>query len=394
MKKVCVDAGHGGPDPGAVGGGGGLEEEDITLDVANRLAGFLQDAGVQVVRTRTDDTKWKNSRRVKVANDAMVDVFVSVHCNAAVSKKARGYEVVHYPDSLRGISLAKAVAASFSRNVKGIPARKPVTKDYTQLGRGPNFALTVIKDTLMPAIIVEIGFISSEQDRQEFDEEHERQEVAEAIGYGILGFLEIEQDKPNTPTNEKEDSGMNQLETDYFAAVEKERKVKEKDIKSIGKELSEVFQDGKLEPKEVPIMLRVTAKLIGAVIGMLGMFGVPPNVVGIVGIIGEVLKSLADGIEEQLPKIETAWAIVVGIVADKKINRTEIMPLLLAIADLMEAGLMIVLPFATPDFTDSMGALGNRVRSVVEFLEKIPGIGKLLGKSGDKKSSGPRAIPS
>jgi len=187
-RRVCVDAGHGGSDPGAVADG--LKEKDIVLDIADRLAVALCEQGIYMRQTRIDNSTWRNLERVMVANEYKADVFVSIHCNAATNKKARGFEVIHYPGSVRGKALATSVADALTEKITWIPKRKPSVKDYTKLGRGENFYLTVIRDTKMPAIIVEVAFITNKDGRASVDEGIERQKVAEAICLGIRKYLE------------------------------------------------------------------------------------------------------------------------------------------------------------------------------------------------------------
>ncbi|MBM55835.1 MAG: hypothetical protein CMB32_04675 [Euryarchaeota archaeon] len=90
---VVIDAGHGGKDPGNLGTGRyKVTEKDVTLDVAKKLAGYIEEnmPDVEVILTRKDDSFPKLHTRVKIANDAAADLFISIHCDAFNSQAAKG----------------------------------------------------------------------------------------------------------------------------------------------------------------------------------------------------------------------------------------------------------------------------------------------------------------
>ena len=89
--SICIDAGHGGHDPGAVGPTG-KREKDTALAVTLLLGSRLEAAGLQVFYTRKDDKFLELPERAALANNLGVDPFLSIHCNAA-SSPARGFEV-------------------------------------------------------------------------------------------------------------------------------------------------------------------------------------------------------------------------------------------------------------------------------------------------------------
>ncbi|HNW92632.1 MAG TPA: N-acetylmuramoyl-L-alanine amidase, partial [bacterium] len=93
LRKIVIDAGHGGQDPGAVGNA--LNEKDINLALALRTQNALRERlpGVQVILTRSDDRFISLGGRPKIANDANADMFISIHCNASVNTSANGFEV-------------------------------------------------------------------------------------------------------------------------------------------------------------------------------------------------------------------------------------------------------------------------------------------------------------
>jgi N-acetylmuramoyl-L-alanine amidase len=95
MQTIAIDPGHGGEDVGAKGPGGTMEK-DLTLDVARRLRGLIETRlGIRVVLTRDDDRAVALDQRAAIANNNKADLFVSLHANAALSPKVSGAEVYH-----------------------------------------------------------------------------------------------------------------------------------------------------------------------------------------------------------------------------------------------------------------------------------------------------------
>jgi N-acetylmuramoyl-L-alanine amidase len=91
ISRVCVDPGHGGNDPGAIGAAG-VKEKDVTLDIAHKVAAELSKDGLAVVLTRDDDRFVSLEDRTARANASGADLFVSVHCNAAPDRAHHGLE--------------------------------------------------------------------------------------------------------------------------------------------------------------------------------------------------------------------------------------------------------------------------------------------------------------
>jgi N-acetylmuramoyl-L-alanine amidase len=152
---VVIDPGHGGYDPGAVYGT--LYEKDINLGIALELKNHLENKGAIVYMTRTNDTHVELEERVDFANDLNADFFVSVHINASTLTSAHGTTVT-YPnnhDVTASVSLANDV-------------HEQVCDVFNQatIYREPNYAnFQVTRETNMPAILNETGFISNSGDR-------------------------------------------------------------------------------------------------------------------------------------------------------------------------------------------------------------------------------------
>ncbi len=171
---VAIDPGHGGTDPGAIGVTG-LVEKDVVLDVCLRLRAFLQQRGVQVVMTRETDVFVDLGARVPLALRAGATVFVSVHANASVRSAIRGVETYYLkPDGMR---LATLIQEELGRSL-GIPDRGIRTANFK-----------VLRDSPVPAVLVEIGYLTNPMDEALLRTGNFRETVAQAIGRGILQFL-------------------------------------------------------------------------------------------------------------------------------------------------------------------------------------------------------------
>lgn len=397
MKKICFDAGHGGNDPGATADG--HREKDITLDMASRLFALAEkQGGFQAVMTRTSDTHPSNAMRVKICNDFGADIFVAVHCNSAAGATAHGFEVIHAPGSARGRALAVSVAEALGKRTSLSPRNPPVKTDE-ELGRGPKFKLTVLRETHPPAILIEKGFLSNRSDRSYIL--NHADEIAQAIWEGILGFFTAEsvgQGQVETASAEviqpkpKEDITMTEAE-------KKEVAVKSGEALSTWDSLSAKVEGGTIDPKEVPNFIRGLVEFIGVISGILALFKTDPKLAVICGIVSKVLESIAAGIESQMGKITEAWTQIHSVAGDNKITVTEIPILLVGISNLVEAFITIALPFLAPEFSASAGALGVKIGKVAEWFNRLMLFSKAapaapkLKSSKAPKGQPPRIIP-
>ena len=175
---VVLDPGHGGSDVGAIGIGG-MQETDVVLEVSLMVAELLRDKGVDVKLTRTTDIDVELSERVSIANKTNADIFVSIHANASTGKKSEinGLETFYY-SGWRGKLLAELIQTEILRVSPGSPDRG--------FKRGRYY---VIKNTDMPAVLVEIGFLTGKLDARRLEKEIHRKRLAYAIAKGILEYL-------------------------------------------------------------------------------------------------------------------------------------------------------------------------------------------------------------
>ncbi len=175
---VVIDPGHGGPDPGAIGIGG-LKEADVVLDVSKRVKKLLSEKGVKVRLTRNNEVDLDLPPRVSLANRTDADIFVSIHANASRGKRRdiNGLETFYY-SGWRGRLLAKKIQKQILKVSPGSPDRG--------VRQGRYF---VIKNTRMPAVLVEIGFLTGRLDSRRLEKPIHRKRIAYAITKGILEYL-------------------------------------------------------------------------------------------------------------------------------------------------------------------------------------------------------------
>ncbi len=177
--EVVIDPGHGGPDPGAIGIGG-IRETDVVLEVSKIVKNLLSEKGVKVRLTRTNDVDLDLPPRVSIANNTDADIFVSIHANASRGKRRdiNGLETFYYR-GWRGRLLAKRIQKQILRVSPGSPDRG------VKQGR-----FYVIKNTRMPAVLVEIGFLTGRLDARRLEKINHRKRLAYAIAKGILEYLD------------------------------------------------------------------------------------------------------------------------------------------------------------------------------------------------------------
>lgn len=176
-QLVVIDPGHGGPDVGATRNG--IYEKDIVLAMSGRLGRILQQMGYAVVYTRTEDIDLDLEPRVQIAERSRASVFVSVHVNSleANASQVSGIETYHAPSASLGKNLAELVheqiLASTGANDRGVRSAR----------------FYVIRNTSMPAILVETGYITNPSEAARLVNPSYQERMAEAIAKGVDQFL-------------------------------------------------------------------------------------------------------------------------------------------------------------------------------------------------------------
>lgn len=180
-RKVIIDAGHGGQEPGAVYQG--RQEKADTLRLALAVGQILSENGVDVGYTRVTDVYQSPFEKAQMANNWGADFFLSLHRNAMpVPGTASGTESLVYANE----GEAAVLASNINEQLRNM--------GWKDLGIIERPGLIVLRRTEMPAVLVEAGFIDNEADNRFFDENF--QHVAQAIADGVLETLREEEEGP------------------------------------------------------------------------------------------------------------------------------------------------------------------------------------------------------
>ncbi len=217
IRRVVIDAGHGGHDTGAVGPGG-TQEKDVTLAIALKLAQELKAKGLEVLLTRDDDRFVPLEGRAEFANDHKADLFISIHANANPDHKFRGLETyfLNVTDDRYAIRLAARENQASERSISDLQliladlatksnveeshelAEKVQRSIIDDLGEhktrerdlGVKHALFyVLLGVKMPAILVETAFVSNPTEEKRLKTSSFQAEVAKDIANGVERFM-------------------------------------------------------------------------------------------------------------------------------------------------------------------------------------------------------------
>ncbi len=173
-KVIVIDPGHGGNDQGA--SRGSLLEKDLTLDIALKVRECLREKGfTNIIMTRASDKTLTLDDRVTIANNNKADIFVSIHINASVKSEIHGIETHYYTDN--GYNVAKVIHKELMEKVSATDRGLFKSKFY------------VINHTEAPAVLLELGFISNEQEKNALNSDKRQRASAQAIADGILQYL-------------------------------------------------------------------------------------------------------------------------------------------------------------------------------------------------------------
>lgn len=175
-RSVVIDPGHGGGDPGAIGPTG-YKEKDANLSIGLKAKSILESSGYQVTMTRTSDTSVSLQQRCDVADAAKAEVFVSIHNNSSTSSGASGTETFYFPTSTSGKTLASYIQEEIVRLV-----------DRQDRGATPR-DFYVLRNTGMPAALVEGAFLSNPEEEALLKDSSFQQKLAQGISNGILRYF-------------------------------------------------------------------------------------------------------------------------------------------------------------------------------------------------------------
>ncbi len=173
--KICVDAGHGGRHPGAIGNEPfRLRECDFNLELALLLEGELERLGHWVVMTRRTDRTLGLQARADFANRLDAELFISIHANAAGVPTVAGMETFHYPGSVNGGKYAKKIQ-------DGLVRAFPHHRD-----RGVKEAnFSVLRETAMPSVLVECEFLTNPKQLEFLADAGVKEKLARVIAVAV-----------------------------------------------------------------------------------------------------------------------------------------------------------------------------------------------------------------
>jgi len=220
IKTVVIDPGHGGKDPGAISRYG-TREKDIALDISRRLKKHLEKEGLTVYLTRQKDVFIPLYRRARIAESKNADLFISVHANASRYSRAKGFEVYYLSettdDNARALEAAENASLEFEEEAanggKNNLHLNPTACDLIlsenrrqskqlayymcnitsdELGmkkRGVKKArFVVLKGAMMPAVLVEVGFLTNRREESKLKRTSFRERIAGAISRSIEAY--------------------------------------------------------------------------------------------------------------------------------------------------------------------------------------------------------------
>ncbi len=219
VKKIIIDPGHGGSDPGAPGFHTDVWEKDIVLKMAHRLADILKDRlKCTVLLTRSEDKRLTLEERTAIANTKRADLFISLHCNAAKNKELKGIETyfLNLATDSQAIAVAARENATSEKNISDldyilsdlmkntkieestrlanivhqnfVKGMKSKYSDINDLGvkQAPFYVLLGAR---MPSILIETSFVSNKIEGQRLMEESYQKAVCESIADGIEKYI-------------------------------------------------------------------------------------------------------------------------------------------------------------------------------------------------------------
>jgi len=184
-KVIVIDAGHGGPDPGKPGKYG-KDEDELNLEIAQKLRELIEESGGIVVMTREDDTLSDSSlskdlkNRVVKANEVIADVLISIHLNSFSQSKYKGAQVFYQNNSEKGKLLAELIQQEL---------RNTLDPNNDRMAKSSN-SYYLLRNAKMPAVIVECGFMSNPEEEKLLNDENYQYKIAWAIYKGLIHYFQ------------------------------------------------------------------------------------------------------------------------------------------------------------------------------------------------------------
>lgn len=190
-STIFLDAGHGGEDKGTSTKSKRLLEKHLTLETAKRVERLLTAKGYRVFMTRRKDVFVPLLDRVKMASKRQANIFVSIHYNFTKNTVINGAEIFYFNDQ-------KQLSRTKQSRVLASSILKKLTDNVSSASRGVkagNFC--VIRETSMPAVLVEAAFLSNPNEARLLLDVTYRNKIAQAIADGIDGYFTLGSAKQN-----------------------------------------------------------------------------------------------------------------------------------------------------------------------------------------------------
>ncbi|MGB9780747.1 MAG: N-acetylmuramoyl-L-alanine amidase CwlD [Caldanaerobacter sp.] len=184
-KIIVIDAGHGGHDPGKPGKYG-KNEDDLNLEIAQKLKELIEHTGGIVIMTREDDSLSDSSlskdlkNRVLKANQLEGDVLISIHQNSFPQPKYKGAQVFYQQNSEKGKLLAESIQEELKRTLD---------PNNDRMAKSSN-SYYILRNAKMPAVIVECGFMSNPEEERLLNDPNYQYKIAWAIYKGIINYFQ------------------------------------------------------------------------------------------------------------------------------------------------------------------------------------------------------------
>lgn len=175
-KVIVLDAGHGGPDPGAVRLG--VKEKDITLNLCKHLKKKLEKLGAKVVMTRSDDSDIGLVERTALVEHMKADFFISIHVNSSARAKSPGGLQTYFRTDHRHSRL-------FAHTMHGV-----MCKSLYANNKGVHTARFWVVNQPVPAVLLEVGYISNDKDRKRLVRFDYQDKLCDSVVQGLLSYLE------------------------------------------------------------------------------------------------------------------------------------------------------------------------------------------------------------
>ena len=217
-RRIVIDAGHGGHDPGTIGRAG-LQEKDLVLDVALRLERMIRsELGAEVIMTRSTDVFVELVERTAIANTKGADLFLSIHANASRNPRARGIETYFLnfaqdPHAEAVAARENAISAGTLKDLQGLV--KAITLN-SKIDESRDFATSVQEAMVsqqrshhpvedrgvhqapfyvliganMPSVLAEVAFVSNPEDEKKLKSPEFREVIARSLLRGVRDYLE------------------------------------------------------------------------------------------------------------------------------------------------------------------------------------------------------------